>query len=57
MALKKRVLESGTAEEKTIQFPLSNGLTSYLISANAIKNKAGQIIGVSTVGVQLSGHL
>lgn len=54
--LKKRVLESGTAEEKRIYFPLSNGLISYSISANAIKNKGGQIIGVSTVGVELGGN-
>lgn len=52
MALKQRVLEGGLPEEKTIQFPLSNGLISYSISANAIKNKAGNIIGVSTVGVE-----
>lgn len=56
MALKKRVLESGIAEEEMIQFPLSNGLISYLISANAIKNKGGKIIGVSTVGVEISGN-
>ncbi len=58
IALKKRVLESGMADENIINFPLSTGLLSYLVSANAILNIHGQVIGVSTVGVEYSdrGH-
>jgi hypothetical protein len=50
VALKKSVLESGMAEETTIYFPLSNGLIPYRISANAILNIRGQVMGVSTIG-------
>jgi hypothetical protein len=54
MNLKKRVLERGVSEESVIGFPLSDGQITYLISANAILDKRGQTIGVSTVGVEFA---
>ena len=54
IALKKRVMDSGMSEEKVINFPLSNGFIPYRISASAIQNILGQVVGVSTIGVELA---
>jgi two-component system CheB/CheR fusion protein len=55
MKLKKQVLESGTAVSGTILLNVNEKAVPYQISAHPLKDKMGEITGVSTCAVECTG--
>ena len=51
--LKRKVLKTGKSVRKTIVFPLSNGEITYDVTAEAIRDTEGNIIGVTTASMDI----
>ncbi len=56
MVLKRQVLETGEKQCRDISFPLSGVIRTYDISAEPIKNIAGDIIGVATCALDITAR-
>lgn len=57
MALKRQVLVEGVPIKKLVGFRRSDGWRAYSIGAYPVRNAAGQVDGVLTVGFDASGVL
>lgn len=56
MALKRSVLESGSATSRRISFQRSDGTWEYNISAVPVREPNGAVVGVVTAAVITSGR-
>lgn len=56
VAMKQRVLDTGTGVRKEIEFQRSDGSQIYDIMAEAIRDASGAIVGVRTAAFNITAH-
>ncbi len=54
MQLKQQVIETGSSARAEIAFPLSDGLHTYDITAEPLKDASGQVIGATTAALDIT---
>jgi two-component system, chemotaxis family, CheB/CheR fusion protein len=55
--LKQKVIKTGKPARKTITFPLSRGSITYNVTAEAVRDESGIIIGVTTASMDISDRV